>query len=177
MQVFESQSRLTMLGATGFHGDVSSKAQLSTEVGDHLEVRVELANRRSAMALDPFKYSYTQDQLGVILTWAISMVVADDLGRFDIRPKPSLQYLVEERGLGHEAGFEIDAYPVNKNEPVLFYIVQGDVFGCSADGNDVAIYSPEEFKAAVSREFSIQLEREPEYFLAVEKLKMIFSLS
>lgn len=128
------------------------------------------------MAVIEFDYSYTNDQLSDILNLAISLIVGDDLRNFEILPQLSLHYILNERGFGHGAGFEIDAYPPQKSLPLSFYVIQGDIFGYSKSGRDVAVFSPDEIKKAIRMELARQVDREPSYAIHAKNIAERFEL-
>jgi hypothetical protein len=129
------------------------------------------------MALTEFSYAYSNAQLKDILNLSMELVVGDDLRNFEIREKSSLHFLLNEGGFGHGAGFEISAHPENAVGRTTFYVIQGDIFGYSKNGGDIAIFTPAEIRVGISDEIRNQVQRNPIFASAAKSLREMFDLN
>jgi hypothetical protein len=121
-----------------------------------------------------FKYSLNDDGLNRVLSFALGCLISDELMLYGVPGVSSLlSTLFEERGVGHETGVEIDAFPKNKNNPIDLFLVSYREDGLE----DAGLFTLEELRQGIRDELSRQVIRSPEYKEAAQRIAEKFNLN
>lgn len=127
------------------------------------------------MAMKTYKYAYDNEKLDWLLNFALSVVVSDDLERFDWPGRNlMLETLFTERGVGHEICIEFDFLPHGKGLPVDFVVVS--YRDCEPGDEEAALYTYDEFAQGLYAELMKQSESDPERREKANKLIQKFEL-
>lgn len=109
------------------------------------------------MALTTFKFAIGNEKLNVLLNYALSGMVRDDLDRFEMPMALNLDLLYEHRGLGYEDEVEFYFLPHGngvKNAPVDFVVISDLLF----NPGEAGLYAYSEFAQGLYAELMKQSE-------------------
>ncbi|WP_285412810.1 hypothetical protein [Variovorax sp. efr-133-TYG-130] len=112
------------------------------------------------MAMNKFRFACDSKKLEDLLGFALSVIVRDDLDRFDMPGIAlNLDVLYAERGVGHEVCIEIDFLPslkTGKALPIDFVVIS--YRDCNPGEEDAGLYAYGEFARGLNEELLKQSE-------------------